>query len=104
MAGSAVDATAATPSAAAEEGPLTFDEAVPKFVEITRQQVIQFGVSLSGMAPLSVCQSASRTDPPSAANTDPPKVGEMSLRLPLRALQRRSAIAASGSISDADSA
>jgi hypothetical protein len=48
------------------------------------------------------CQSASRTDPPSAANTDPPKVGEMSLRSPLRALQRRSAIAASGSTSDAD--
>jgi site-specific recombinase XerD len=93
MAGSAVDATAATPSAATEEAPITFDEAVPKFVEylasyrsyspstvgayrrdlhllreflnggsghlprpgeITRQQVIQFGVSLSGMAPLSV--------------------------------------------------
>jgi integrase/recombinase XerC len=93
MAGSAVDEAAATPSAATEEDLLTFDEAVPKFIEylasyrsyspstvgayrrdlqllreflsggngplprpdeITRQQVIQFGVSLSGMAPLSV--------------------------------------------------
>jgi integrase/recombinase XerC len=81
------------PQSEADESPLTFDEAVPKFVdyiasyrsyspstvgayrrdlqllreflsggnghlprpdEITRQQVIQFGVSLSGMAPLSV--------------------------------------------------
>ncbi len=93
MAGSAVDAATATPSGAAEEAPITFDEAVPKFVdylasyrsyspstvgayrrdlhllgeflsggsghlprpgEITRQHVIQFAVSLSGMAPLSV--------------------------------------------------
>ena len=81
------------PQSEADESPLTFDEAVPKFVdylasyrsyspstvgayrkdlrllreflsggkghlprpdEITRQQVVQFGVSLSGMAPLSV--------------------------------------------------
>jgi len=33
MAGSTVDAAPATPSAASEEGPITFDEAVPKFVE-----------------------------------------------------------------------
>ena len=33
MAGSAVDATAATPSAATEDTPITFYEAVPKFVE-----------------------------------------------------------------------
>ncbi len=33
MAGSAVDATAATPSAATEEAPITFDEAVPKFMD-----------------------------------------------------------------------
>jgi site-specific recombinase XerD len=93
MAGSAVDEAAMPPSPVTEEGPITFDEAVLKFVEylasyrsyspstvgayrrdlqllreflgggnrhlpdpgeITRQQVIQFGVSLSGMAPLSV--------------------------------------------------
>ena len=33
MAGSAVDAAAATASDTSEEGPLTFDEAVPKFVD-----------------------------------------------------------------------
>jgi integrase/recombinase XerC len=93
MAGSTADPIPAAPAVEAEEAPITFDEAVPKFVdylasyrsyspstvgaysrdlqllreflsggnghlpdpgEITRQQVIQFGVSLSGMAPLSV--------------------------------------------------
>ncbi len=36
MAGSAVNAAAATPSAAAEEAPITFDEAVPKLVDYLR--------------------------------------------------------------------
>jgi integrase/recombinase XerC len=93
MAGSTVDTPTAAAPAAAEEPPITFDEAVARFVEyltsyrsyssatigayrrdlhllreflsggnghlpcpgdITRQRVIQFGVSLSGMAPLSV--------------------------------------------------
>ncbi len=93
MAGSTADPIPATLAVEADEAPITFDEAVAKFVDyvasyrsyspstvgayrrdlqllreflsagnghlplpgdITRQQVIQFGVSLSGMAPLSV--------------------------------------------------
>jgi site-specific recombinase XerD len=93
MAGSSADPIPAAPTVEAEEAPLTFDEAVPRFIdyissyrsyspatvgayrrdlqllreflsgsngqlprpgEVTRQQVIQFAVSLSGMAPLSV--------------------------------------------------
>jgi len=93
MAGSAAVGTATTPSDTTEEGTITFDEAVPKFIEylasyrsyspstvqayrkdlrtfreflsggnghlprpdeITRQQVVQFGVSLRGAAPLTL--------------------------------------------------
>ncbi len=50
----------------------------------------------------SVCQPASKTDPPSASIPDPAGIGEMSPRLPLKALLRRSAIAASGSRPHAD--
>lgn len=48
------------------------------------------------------CQSVLRTDPPSATNTDPPRLGEISSRLRLEALQRRSTIAVGGSSVDAD--
>ena len=51
---------------------------------------------------LCVCQSASGSDPLSASKTDPPRVEGISSRLTLRALQRRSAIAAGGSSADAD--
>ena len=45
-----------------------------------------------------VCQSASGIDPPSASNTDPPWIGDISSRLPPRALQRPSVVAAGGSV------